>query len=86
MDVKRILIVAPPTPACFVDRLSWAEYLAAAMDVKAKSAATRPFAAGRFNERFSHCTDCTPSYRRQMCAEQRCHPPVIVRSAKAQTA
>lgn len=53
----------------------WADYLAAAMDDKPKSEATRPFANGRFNEHFSHCVDCLPEHRRRMCSESRCHPP-----------
>lgn len=77
MDIRKIRIVAPPTPACFHDRLAWAEYLATAMDAKVKSEATRPFVNDRFNERFSHCTDCLPKHRVQMCREGRCHPPVI---------
>ena len=79
MDIKRIRIVAPPTPACFHDRLAWAEYLNAAMEDKLKSPLTRPFVDGRFNEQFSHCIDCIPEHRRQMCREGRCKPPVVAR-------
>lgn len=84
MDIKRIRLVAPPTPACFADRLSWAEYLASAMEAKVKSACTRPFINGRFNASFSHCVDCTAAHRRAMCAEKRCHPPKVAPPEQAQ--
>jgi len=77
LDIKVIRIVAPPTPACFHDRLAWTEYLHAAMEDKLKSHLTRPFVNGRFNEQFSHCVDCITAHRQQMCREGRCKPPVI---------
>jgi hypothetical protein len=84
MDIKTIRLVAPPTPACFADRLAWAEYLASCMDTKVKSPATRPFVNGSFNSAFTHCADCTPEHRRRMCQEKRCQPPVIAHAAKVE--
>ena len=89
MDIKLIRIVAPPTPACFHDRLSWTEYLGSAMDSKAhRSGHVPPFIDGRFNEAFSHCIDCLHDHRREMCAQGRCHPPVTptTRKSEAQSA
>lgn len=81
MDIKLIRIVAPPTPACFGDRLLWAEYLASAME--SKSASTKPFKQAIYQPSFDYCKDCLPEHRRQMVGEKRCSPPVIKRPVPA---
>lgn len=81
MDIKLIRIVAPPTPRCFADRLAWAEYLKSAMDIK--SAETKPFKQAIYQPSFDWCRDCTREHRLQMLAEDRCHPPAIVRTERA---
>jgi hypothetical protein len=75
MNAKLIAIHAPPTPACFPDRLQWVAYLVSAQEVK--HGVVRPFKVGRFDEAFNHCADCDPAYRRQMLGEGRCNPPVV---------
>jgi hypothetical protein len=81
LDIKLIRIVAPPTPACFPDRLAWSEYLCSAMDIKTDG--TKPFKKAIYQPSFDYCRDCTISHRRQMVAEGRCNPPVINRPESA---
>jgi hypothetical protein len=81
VDIKLIRMVAPPAPACFADRLAWAEYLASAMEIK--SEATKPFKQAIYQPSFNWCKDCTREHRRQMVAEHRCNPPVIARPVLA---
>ena len=72
-----ILLRAPLAPKCWPDRLSWAEYLFSAQEIK--SAATKPFVDGKFNQNFNHCADCLRAHRQAMVAERRCYPVFVVR-------
>ena len=72
--------LAPPSPPCFADRLSWLEFLASAAE--GQGTGEQPvllFEVGkpvRFNLRFNHCCDCTPEYKAAMTAAKpmRCRP------------
>lgn len=76
MNLQDVLAAAPATPPCFPDRLQWAAYLLAAMDV-AKSSG-RPFdPQGAFRPSFNFCADCTREQAQEMDAQDRCKPSMF---------
>ena len=70
--------LAPPSPPCWTDRLSWLEFLASAAEGQATSEpAVLLFEAGqpvRFNLRFDYCQDCLGQHQAAMAAAGRCRP------------
>lgn len=69
MNIKHILDVAPPTPACFPDRLQWAEFLSSAQRGGAK-----PFLRGVYRPTFSFCSECTRDFKASMQEAGKCDP------------
>lgn len=67
--IAQALVAAPPTPACFPDRLQWAAYLLACQQNKQK-----PFKAGIYRTDFSHCDDCTLAHATHMARLDKCNP------------
>lgn len=76
MNIAQALEQAPPTPACFPDRLQWAAYLLSAQENKRP--VKRPFDdKGRFQPGFSFCADCTPAHADNMTARGKCNPGIF---------
>jgi hypothetical protein len=87
---ERVAALAPITPPCFHDRLSWLEYVASAASVK-RAPTPEPlpivFEAGkpvRFNMGFNFCADCTYSARdlEQLRARNLCRPRWLLDGCK----
>lgn len=79
-----IEMLAPLSPPCFADRLSWVEYLVAmaeAQSEKGQPAALifEPGKPVRFNARLDFCGDCDPLYARVMNTQGRCCPNWLTR-------
>lgn len=72
MKQSRISELAPPTPACFHDRLSWSSYLFDCQQGKRPS--SRPFDGGIFKPDFNFCGDCTQEHSRLMSRAGKCKP------------
>lgn len=65
---------APPTPACFPDRLQWAAYLLQCQE-QGRSQGQRPFdERGIFRPTFNFCSDCTRAHAEAMALERKCKP------------
>lgn len=79
-------MLAPTSPPCFADRLSWLEYLVATAGAQSEKGqpAALIFEAGkpvRFNDKLDFCGDCDPLYARVMDEQGRCCPNWLTRSA-----
>lgn len=79
-------MLAPTSPPCFADRLSWLEYLVATAGAQSTKGEPEAliFEAGkpvRFNDKLDFCGDCDPLYARVMDEQGRCCPNWLTRSA-----
>lgn len=83
MDIKLIRVIAPPTPACFHDRLAWSEYLHSAQAHKVGK--SRPFEGGLYQAGFNFCRDCLAGHRADMTRQSRCSYDAYVASLKTIT-
>jgi hypothetical protein len=72
MNIRLVLDVAPPTPACYPDRVMWAEYLLAAH--LSRKVYGKPFVNGVFNPDWSYCKDCNGEHKALMQASSKCQP------------
>jgi hypothetical protein len=75
--------LAPTSPPCFQDRLSWLEYLGSAAEHQRGDYHDGPllFTKGqpvRFNFSFSFCADCTAQHSLAMFNEGRCNPAFLI--------
>lgn len=74
MNIKLALVIAPPTPACFPDRMQWAAYLLQCHEY-AKRPSASPFdAKGVYRPAWSFCADCTGAHALQMRNAGKCKP------------
>lgn len=72
-NIADVLEAAPPTPACFPDRLQWSEYLLASQ--RYSKARVLPFSSiGIFQPAFVFCKDCTRAHEAEMSASGKCQP------------
>jgi len=71
-NIAQVLDAAPPTPACFADRLAWSEYLLASQ--KYTKARVLPFANGIYQPAFVFCKDCTRAHESEMALAGKCNP------------
>lgn len=69
MNIKHILDVAPPTPACYASRTAWSEYLHTAQRTSSK-----PFVRGVYRPAFNFCSECTRDFKEGMAAVGKCNP------------
>lgn len=79
-------MLAPVSPPCFADRLSWQEYLVATAESQSEKGqpAALIFEPGRpvrFNDKLDFCCDCDPLYAQVMNGQGRCCPNWLTRSA-----
>ena len=79
-------MLAPTSPPCFADRLSWLEYLVATAGAQSTKGEPEAliFETGkpvRFNDKLDFCGDCDPLYARVMDEQGRCCPNWLTRSA-----
>jgi hypothetical protein len=72
MNIRLVLDVAPPTPACFSSRTVWSEYLLAAQ--RSRKVHGAPFVNGIFNPAWSFCKDCSGEHKASMQASSKCQP------------
>lgn len=68
--LAEVLDAAPPTPACFPDRLQWSAYLLACQ----QDSKQKPFRAGVYRPDFDHCRDCTLEHATRMARDDKCNP------------
>lgn len=71
-NIAQVLDAAPPTPACFPDRLQWSEYLLSSQ--RYSKSRVLPFANGIFQPAFVFCKDCTRAHEAEMSASGKCNP------------
>ncbi|WP_114973385.1 hypothetical protein [Rhodoferax ferrireducens] len=72
-NIAQVLDAAPPTPACFPDRLQWSQVLLSAQ--KYTKARVLPFSkAGIYQPEYSFCRDCTTQHAAQMALAGKCNP------------
>lgn len=72
MNIAQVIDMAPPTPACFPDRLMWSEYLLSAQQSKI---AVRPFDdRGVYRPTYNFCRECTQQHEAQMALAGKCQP------------
>lgn len=69
MNIKQVLDLAPPTPACFASRTAWSEFLNSAQQGYPK-----PFVKGVFRPTFNYCAECTRDFKEGMEVAGKCHP------------
>ena len=72
-----VSLLAPPSPPCFADRLSWLEFLISA-DAEARGSCLGPLdmrrTEPRFNLFYDYCVDCLAKHALVMQAQGRCNP------------
>lgn len=74
MNLRLALEAAPPTPACFPDRMQWAAYLLSCQET-AKRESGKPFDnSGVFKPEFNFCADCDYDHRNRMREVEKCAP------------
>ncbi len=76
-----VIALAPPSPPCFTDRLTWLEYLCDAQ-VAANGNMRGPLDLRKspvsFNLDFDFCADCSARYAMDMQRQGRCIPHHLV--------
>ncbi len=76
-----VIALAPPSPPCFADRLTWIEYLCDAQ-VAANGNSRGPLdlrkTPASFNLEFDFCEDCSARYSMEMQRQRRCVPHHLV--------
>lgn len=80
MNLRLALEAAPPTPACFPDRMQWAAYLLSCQG-DAKREPDKPFKGcefkPEFKPEFNFCADCDFDHRARMADAGKCAPHVF---------
>lgn len=69
--IREVLDAAPPTPACFPDRIQWAAYL---LQAQQHAKGTGPFRNGKYRPEFPFCSDCTLEHTTAMSRQGKCNP------------
>lgn len=69
--LREVLNAAPPTPACFPDRIQWAAYLLQAQQL---GKGQGPFRNGQYRPEHSFCSDCTLEHATRMDRQGKCNP------------
>jgi hypothetical protein len=81
-----LLAIAPPSPPCFQDRMSWVEYLVEA-DMARGDGERGPIdmrsGSARFEMAFDYCKDCLAKHALAMNAQGRCQPDYLRQLAAA---
>lgn len=81
MNFVQAMEFAPPTPACFPDRSTWAAYLLRCQesaDPRPIRQSERPFTdAMAFRPVWNFCCDCTPGHARSMGLMRKCKPSMF---------
>lgn len=72
MTLDQVLTAAPPTPACFPDRLQWAQVLHG--DQRHTKARVLPFRNGIYQPAYNYCRNCTAAHESVMATAGKCHP------------
>lgn len=70
-NYRQAMEAAPPTPACFSSRESWAAYLLTAQQCSKQ----QPFTGGGiYRPEWSFCADCTLLHSTLMSRSGKCNP------------
>jgi len=72
MNIRLVLDVAPPTPACYPDRDMWSEYLLSAQ--RSRKVYALPFDGVVYRPSFNYCVDCSGEHKALMQASSKCQP------------
>jgi hypothetical protein len=72
MNIRLVLDVAPPTPACFSSRTAWSEYLLAAQ--RSRKVYALPFDGAVYRTSFNFCVDCSGEHKALMQLASKCLP------------
>lgn len=77
--------LAPPPPACFLNRMSWREFLKSAASVQNHKGEPRVIKIVDGNPEFdlslNYCADCTQIKSVEMMAKGRCDPDHLKKMA-----